>query len=34
GYKYQYLASNKFDGLDNVNFTKASQVFLGVNYNY
>ncbi|HAS3805200.1 TPA: opacity protein-related protein, partial [Vibrio cholerae] len=23
-----------FDGLDNVNFTKASQVFLGVNYNY
>ncbi|EGQ8474603.1 outer membrane protein [Vibrio cholerae] len=34
GYKCQYLASNKFDGLDNVNFTKASQVFLGVNYNY
>lgn len=31
GYKYQYFASNKFDDVD---FSKASQIFFGVNYNY
>lgn len=31
GYKHQYLPGNKFDELD---FTRASQLFFGINYNY